>query len=92
MTAFSMSSIMIAALSVLALLILAVVLRVIMGPTIWDRLLGMNMIASKILVAIVILAHLLELSYLLDIALVYAVLGFLGTILIARFIESRSQT
>ena len=80
-----------AALSVLACLILAVVLRVILGPTIWDRLLGLNMIASKILVAIIILARLLDLTYLLDIALVYAVLGFLGTVLIARFIERRGQ-
>jgi multisubunit Na+/H+ antiporter MnhF subunit len=80
-----------AALAVLAVFILAVVLRVILGPTIWDRLLGLNMIASKILVAIIILARLLDLTYLLDIALVYAVLGFLGTVLIARFIERRGQ-
>ncbi len=80
-----------AALAVLAVFILAVVLRVILGPTIWDRLLGLNMIASKILVAIIILARLLDLTYLLDIALVYAVLGFLGTVLIARFIEKRGQ-
>lgn len=79
------------ALAVLAIFILVVVLRVILGPTIWDRLLGLNMIASKILVAIIILARLLNLTYLLDIALVYAVLGFLGTVLIARFIERRGQ-
>ena len=80
-----------ATLAVLAVFILAVVLRIILGPTIWDRLLGLNMIASKILVAIIILARLLDLTYLLDIALVYAVLGFLGTVLIARFIERRGQ-
>ena len=73
------------ALSVLFVFVLFVLLRIIIGPTIWDRLLGLNMIASKILIAIVILAHLSGLNYLLDIALVYAVLGFLGIVLISRF-------
>ncbi len=73
--------------TILAIFVVLVVVRVIMGPTIWDRLLGLNMISSKIIVSIVILAVLLDKSFLLDIALVYAVLGFLGTVLIARFIE-----
>jgi multicomponent Na+:H+ antiporter subunit F len=72
-------------LSFLFVFVLVILIRILIGPTIWDRLLGLNMIASKILVAIVILAHLTGLNYLLDIALVYAVLGFLGTVLIARF-------
>lgn len=75
----------------LGIMILAVVLRILIGPTIWDRLLGLNLIASKILVAIVVLARLLDMTFLLDIALVYAVLGFLGTVLIARFIERRGS-
>lgn len=74
-------------LSILVIYIVIVVVRIIMGPTIWDRLLGFNMISSKIIVSIVILAILLDKSFLLDIALVYAVLGFLSTVLIARFIE-----
>ncbi len=74
-------------LSIMAFFTILVVIRVIIGPTIWDRLLGLNMISSKIIVSIVILAVLLDKSFLLDIALVYAVLGFLGTVLIARFIE-----
>ena len=79
------------ALAVISFLGIVVMGRILLGPTVWDRLLGLNMIASKILIAIVILARLMELSYLLDIALVYAVLGFLGTILMARFIEKRGD-
>lgn len=75
------------ALWVIAFYVIFVLIRVIMGPTIWDRLLGLNMVSSKIIVMIVILAVLLDKPYLLDIALVYAVLGFLGTIFIARSIE-----
>ena len=76
-------------LAVLSFFGLVVMLRILLGPTVWDWLLGLNLIASKILVAIVILARLMDLAFLLDIALVYAVLGFLGTILMARFIEKR---
>ncbi len=75
------------ALAVIALYAVAVVVRIMMGPTIWDRLLGLNMISAKIILSIVLLALILDLPFLLDIALVYSVLGFIGTVLIARFIE-----
>ena len=77
------------ALYILLALVVIVGLRVILGPTVWDRLLGLNLIAAKVLTAIVLLASQLGESYLLDIALVYAVLGFIGTVLIARFFERR---
>jgi multicomponent Na+:H+ antiporter subunit F len=77
------------ALYVLLGIIVIAGLRVILGPTVWDRLLGLNLIAAKVLIAIVLLASLLGESYLLDIALVYAVLGFIGTVLIARFFDRR---
>lgn len=80
-----------AGLILIVLMVLIAVLRMIIGPTIWDRLLSLNVITSKVLVAIVILARLLDLNYLLDIALIYAVLGFLSTVLIARFIERRGD-
>lgn len=74
------------ALSVLMVLVLILVIR---GPSVWDRLLGLNMFSSKITVFIVLLAGLTGQTYLLDIALVYAVLGFIGTILMAKFVERR---
>ncbi|NCB00471.1 MAG: pH regulation protein F [Clostridia bacterium] len=74
------------ALSVLMVLVLILVIR---GPSVWDRLLGLNMFSSKITVFIVLLAGLTGQPYLLDIALVYAVLGFIGTILMAKFVERR---
>ena len=61
----------------LTLMILVTILRLFIGPTIWDRLLCLNVITSKVLAAIVLLSWLLKLNYLLDIALIYAVLVFL---------------
>lgn len=74
-------------LSIISFFILIATIRVIIGPTIWDRLLGLNMISTKITIAIVMLAVIMDKSLFLDIALVYAILGFIGTVLISRFIE-----
>lgn len=71
--------------------ILLVLVRVVMGPTIWDRLLGLNMVSAKIVMAIVVLAVMTQRSYLMDIALVYTILGFVGTVLIARFVEKKGK-
>jgi multicomponent Na+:H+ antiporter subunit F len=65
--------------------------RVIAGPTIWDRLLGLNVVSSKIVMAVIIFALMLDAGYLLDIAIIYAMLGYLGGVLTARFIERRGN-
>lgn len=74
-----------------ALCICAIVVRVMKGPTIWDRLMGFNMISMKIVLSIVLLAFILDQTLYLDIALAYAILGFIGTILIARYVEQEDD-
>ncbi|MFP4376716.1 MAG: monovalent cation/H+ antiporter complex subunit F [Spirochaetales bacterium] len=74
---------------VLAGLALGGLIRILFGPTVWDRLLGMSLISSKIIVAIVIVAVILERSFLMDIAIIYSLLGFISSVLIARFIEKK---
>jgi multicomponent Na+:H+ antiporter subunit F len=65
--------------------------RIVAGPTIWDRLLGMTLISSKIIVAIVIFSMILDRSFIMDIAIIYSLLGFISSVLIARFIERKGQ-
>lgn len=65
--------------------------RVIAGPTIWDRLLGLNVVSSKIIMAVIVFALMLDTGYLLDMAIIYALLGYLGGVLTARFIERRGN-
>ncbi len=76
---------------VLALLTIGGIIRVVIGPTIWDRLLGLNLISSKIIMAIIVFALMIQRTFLLDIAIVYALLGFIGSVLIARFIERKAN-
>jgi len=63
--------------------------RVVIGPTIWDRLLGLGLGASKITLAVIIYAFSVEQFHILDVALMFSILGFLVSILLARFIEKR---
>ncbi len=72
---------------VLVLCMIFVSIRMLLGPTIWDRLLTFNVISTKVILFIVCLSVSLEDIHILDISFTYALLGFSGTILIARFIE-----
>ncbi len=75
------------ALLLIALLTVGTVIRVFIGPTVWDRLIGIGLIASKVTIAAVLMSLYFEESYILDIALILAIIGFLAKVLIARYIE-----
>lgn len=65
--------------------------RILLGPSVWDRLLGFNLMSSKLLMIIVMCAIIFEKNFLLDIALTYALLGFVSTLFIARFVRDRGK-
>jgi len=79
------------ALIALGFFMMLMLLLIWRGPTIWDRLLGMNMISSKLILCILLFAILTDLPYLIDIAIVYALIGFIGTVFIALFIRQRGR-
>jgi multicomponent Na+:H+ antiporter subunit F len=64
-------------------------MRVVSGPSIWDRLHGLSLVSTKILLIILLYASSHNTAYLLDIAIVYALLGFIGTIFTAQFLLKR---
>jgi len=63
--------------------------RILLGPTVWDRLLAFNLLSSKLIMIIVMCAILFEKNFLLDIALTYSLLGFVRTLFIALFVRDR---
>ena len=65
------------------------IIRADQGPSIWDRLHGLSMVSTKIFMLIVLLASFHDTAYLLDIAIVYALLGFIGTIFTSLFLQDR---
>ena len=65
--------------------------RILKGPSIWDRILGMNVVATKIIITIIIYASLNDTAFLLDFAIIYTLSGFIGTIYIALFFADRRK-
>ena len=64
-------------------------IRVVIGPTIWDRLLGLGLTTSKVTLAVIIASFTFNARYILDLALLFSILGFLVTVLLARFVERK---
>ena len=65
---------------VLGVLLFPCLLRAIRGPRIADRVVGINMIGTIIIMMIAILSLMLEEGYLVDIAIIYAMLSFLAVV------------
>ncbi len=69
--------------------VLFALIRLIAGPTAFDRVVGLDTLNIIITATVVLLALVLKNELYLDIAIAYAVLSFLETILFARFLEGR---
>jgi multicomponent Na+:H+ antiporter subunit F len=70
-----------------ALVLLGVALlgRIVLGPTTPDRVIGVNVVGTSTVVVIALLAAALGEPGFLDVALVYALLNFLLSIGLAKF-------
>ena len=74
------------------LLIGAMLVRAGIGPRISDRILSINMIGTMVICCILILSVRQDEPYLLDIALIYAMISFLSVlILAATYIPSHAS-
>ncbi|MCZ6765103.1 MAG: monovalent cation/H+ antiporter complex subunit F [Alphaproteobacteria bacterium] len=61
--------------------------RAFLGPTVYDRILAVNMAGTKTVLLIAALGFLMDRPEFLDIALVYALINFVGTIAIMKFFK-----
>jgi multisubunit Na+/H+ antiporter MnhF subunit len=61
--------------------------RLLMGPSIPDRAMAFDTIMIHVVALIAIYAALVRQTILLDSIIIVAILGFLGTVALARFIE-----
>ena len=66
--------------------------RVVRGPTLWDRLSGVALIGTKTLILLVVAGELSgKPEMFTDIALAYAMIGFLGALILAKYFEGTSS-
>ena len=78
---------------VLTVIIFLPLYRVFKGPTVFDRMLGAGAIGTKTMVLILAIGFLFNrLDMFVDITLAYAVLNFIGTIAIAKFLGTEKAT
>ena len=62
--------------------------RVLKGPTVGDRITAFDFLAVNLALLIVVVALRTGYSSLLDVALLVSILGFLGTVALARYLLS----
>jgi multicomponent Na+:H+ antiporter subunit F len=79
---------MFAAAALAVLIAMALVLaRALLGPTIYDRILALNSFGTKTVLIIAVYGFLTGRPDFLDIALVYALINFAGTIAVLKYFE-----
>jgi multicomponent Na+:H+ antiporter subunit F len=73
-----------AALLILGALMIACLVRAILGPRIADRLVSINMMGAIAIMIIALLSVMLDEGYLVDIAIIYAMLSFLAVVVLVK--------
>ncbi|MDR3500433.1 MAG: monovalent cation/H+ antiporter complex subunit F [Parvibaculum sp.] len=81
---------LVAASAALFVAMLLVIIRAFAGPTLYDRILAVNSFGTLTVILIGMLGYLAERPDFLDIALLYALFNFVGTIAVLKFVRYRS--
>ncbi len=66
-------------------------IRVVIGPSVVDRLIGLNVAGAQVLAILVLVAFKENLSVYLDVALVYDIFGFLGILAVTKFFSKKAE-
>lgn len=64
-----------------------VLIRALKGPTVYDRILAVNMFGTKTVLIIALLSFITGRPDVLDIALSYALINFIAVIAVLKFVE-----
>jgi multicomponent Na+:H+ antiporter subunit F len=71
----------------MAIIIVGSMYRAIKGPSAADRLVAINVIGTKTIILILMISLLFNENYFVDVALVYALISFVASVVIANYIE-----
>jgi len=63
------------------------VIRIVLGPTAPDRIVGLDTINTLVIAVMIILGAAYDEVIYIDVAIVYALLSFVGTLYIAKYLE-----
>jgi len=74
----------------LAILLGAYLYRVLQGPTIFDRVLGLNGISTKAIILLIVMGIYFErVDMFVDISTGYALLNLVGALAVAKYLERK---
>ena len=65
--------------------------RALLGPSVFDRILAVNMFGTKTVLFICVLGYLDGRPDFIDIALIYALVNLIGTVAVLHFFESNRE-
>lgn len=63
-------------------------LRTLLGPTVWDRILAVNSFGTKTVLMIALLGAIAGRTDYLDVALLYALINFIATVALMKYCET----
>ncbi|MFA4661817.1 cation:proton antiporter [Pyrococcus kukulkanii] len=66
---------------------LITLLRLILGPSVPDRVVALDTMNTLVVAAMVLLGAAYERAIYIDIAIVYALLSYVGTLIIAKYLQ-----
>jgi|TARA_R110002072_G_scaffold245595_1_gene404906 multicomponent Na+:H+ antiporter subunit F len=61
--------------------------RALLGPSVYDRVLAVNMLGTKIVLLLSVVAFLIGRPDFLDLALAYALINFIGVLAVLNFFQ-----
>lgn len=79
--------VLLAAAAIVLILAVGTLYRAIVGPTIQDRVIAINVVGTSAVIVIALIAAGLDRPEYLDIAIVYALLNFVLSLAVARFTQ-----
>jgi multicomponent Na+:H+ antiporter subunit F len=65
--------------------------RIIRGPTIADRMVGLDIFGILVVGICAILAIMTDRPFILDIGIAWIILSFIGTITLAKYLENKTN-
>ena len=66
---------------------LITILRIMLGPSVPDRVVGVDTLNTLVVAGMVLLGAAYDRTIYIDIAIVYALLSYIGTLAIARYLQ-----
>ncbi len=78
-------------LPILSIAILLVFIRFLMGPALSDRVVALDLLITIGIATIAVYAMISDQSAFLDIAMIFALIAFLGTVAFSYYLEKRKK-